>query len=138
MMCECDGCRRCQPYPKWYRTRPCTGMVRKVDRDYFPNAKPCCHMCRQLAEGGGAPPAPGEPPPDVPMPQLMPPPDVPMTTSLSSASAAPNAKAQMETLMARMEALIDATTSLNSAVVALTARVSRIERALTNADSEWR
>ena len=107
--------------------RPCTGLVRKNDRKYFPTAKPNCLKCRQLAEGGGAPPAPGEPPPDVPM-----------TTSLSSASAAPNAKAQMETLMKRMDALIDATTSLNSAVVALTARVSRIEDALTKANFEWR
>ena len=127
MMCECDGCSVCQPYPKWYGMRPCTGLARKNDRSYFPTVKPNCLKCRQLAEGGGTPPAPGEPPPDVPM-----------TTSLSSASAAPNAKAQMETSMARMEALIDATTSLNSAVVALTARVSRIEDALTKANFERR
>ena len=119
MMCERDGCSVCQSYRKWYGMRPCTGMARKSDRDYFPTVKPNCLKCRQLAEGGGAPPAPGEPPPDVPM-----------TTSLSSASAAPNAKAQMETLMKRMDALIDATTSLNSAVVALTARVSHIEKCI--------
>ena len=98
--------------------RPCTGLARKNDRSYFPTVKPNCLKCRQLAEGGGTPPAPGEPPPYVPM-----------TTSLSSASAAPNAKAQMETSMARMEALMDATTSLNSAVRELTARVGSIEDA---------